>query len=180
MIILGLLLWSIAAWGQRGEFLSVDQFRSEFSAQESPAWHTLWLKTAQREAVESILGRRFPALRLRYLGEGQRTAWVLEEVGKEMPITFGVIVNGGAIERAAVLVYRESRGGEVRHDFFTRQFAGAELQQKGSQWQLSQHIDGITGATLSVRAMKRVAMTAIYLHGQTPFAADQVALSRVP
>ena len=61
-----------------------------------------------------------------------------------------------------ILTYRESRGYEVRHDFFTRQFKGAAL--KGDK--LTNRIDGISGATLSVWAVTNVSEWALYLHEQ--------------
>ena len=52
------------------------------------------------------------------------------------------------------MTFRETRGDEVRHNFFTKQFDGVELTAKNG---LTQHIDGITGATMSVRALTKVA-----------------------
>ena len=65
------------------------------------------------------------------------------------------------VERVKVLVYRESRGWEVRHDFFTTQFTGATLQ---ANERLDRPIDGISGATLSVRAVTRLTEIALLLH----------------
>ena len=67
------------------------------------------------------------------------------------------------IQQLTVLEYRESRGAEIRHDFFTRQFNHVGLTSK---LKLNQSIDGITGATMSVRSAKRVAAAALYLHEQ--------------
>ncbi len=77
------------------------------------------------------------------------------------PITTGLAVDDGAIERIRVLVYRESRGWEVRYDFFTAQFIGARLDGDA---RLDRRIDGISGATLSVRALTNLARLALYLH----------------
>jgi Na+-translocating ferredoxin:NAD+ oxidoreductase RnfG subunit len=59
-----------------------------------------------------------------------------------------------------VLVFRESRGWEVRHDFFTDQFKLAKLKDEN---QLDKHIDNISGATLSVRAVRKLAQIALLL-----------------
>ena len=67
----------------------------------------------------------------------------------------------GELKTISVLVYRESRGDEVRHAFFTDQFKNAILTE---QYQLDKHIDGITGATLSVRALTKISRVALYLH----------------
>ena len=50
---------------------------------------------------------------MRYWQSGSRTAWVLDEIGKEQPITTGIIVENGKILSVDVLAYRESRGAEV-------------------------------------------------------------------
>ena len=80
-----------------------------------------------------------------------------------MPITIGVVVAEGKIEQVKILAYRESRGGEVRYPAYTRQYLGASLTNKNN---LDQSIDGITGATLSVWAVNKVAALALYYHGQ--------------
>jgi len=84
---------------------------------------------------------------------------VLEEIGKEEPITAGFVVEGGRIKQARVLVYRESRGGEIRYPVFLKQYDGAALT---ADHYLDRSIDGISGATLSVRAMERMARLALY------------------
>ena len=89
-------------------------------------------------------------------------------MGKERPITTAVVVeheNGiSSIREVKVLAYRESRGWEIKQGFFTRQFNGAVLQGKPSgKRRLSKQIDGISGATLSVRALKKVAQIALIL-----------------
>jgi uncharacterized protein with FMN-binding domain len=100
---------------------------------------------------------------MRYWTRDHRSAWILEEIGKEQPITTGIVVQGGRIERIKVLIFRESPGWEVRHDFFTEQFKAAGLTEKHG---LDRHIDGISGATLSVRALTRLARLALFLDHQ--------------
>jgi hypothetical protein len=109
------------------------------------------------EIMEHDLG----VLRLKYWEKAGRTAWILEEIGKERPITAGIVVNDSKIESINVLVFRESRGWEVRYPFFTDQFSDATLKEDK---QLDRHIDGISGATLSVNAMKKMARLALLLH----------------
>lgn len=106
---------------------------------------------------------------MRYWGEKHRTAWILEEIGKERPITVGLVIDNGRLETVKVLVFRESRGWEVRYPFFTDQFNGARLTNEHG---LDRSIDGISGATLSVRALKKLARLALFLHNQTPMAND--------
>ncbi len=125
-----------------------------------PAPSILWLTPEVRRRVEAVLGHRFAGLRLRYWRKGGRSAWILNEIGKEEPITAGFVVEGGRIVRASVLVYRESRGYEIRYPQFRGQFEGAELD---TDMRLDRRIDGIAGATLSVNAMIRMARTALLL-----------------
>ena len=96
----------------------------------------------------------------------------MEEIGKERPITIGVVVVDDTIQSVSVLAFLESRGWEVRYPFFTDQFSGARLDETQ---QLSSHIDGITGATLSVRAVTNVARLALYLAEQTGVSHNQAA-----
>ncbi len=72
----------------------------------------------------------------------------------------GVVVNGGRLERLRVLVFRESRGGEVHRAAFVRQYQQAALDEKS---RLDRNIDGITGATMSVSAVNRQARLALLL-----------------
>lgn len=121
----------------------------------------IWLSKTLQDSIREIMGHPYPSLRIRYWQNNHKTAWILDEVGKKRPITTGIVINTNKIERLKVLVYRESRGNEIRHPFFTDQFMQIGLQ---SDLELDRHIDGITGATLSVRAMKKLARVALYLH----------------
>lgn len=80
-------------------------------------------------------------------------AIVTEEIGRFHAITFLVGVSAeGRVRRVDVLIYRESRGGEVRHRRFLRQFEGKGVRDP---IRLNRDLLNITGATLSVRAMSR-------------------------
>jgi hypothetical protein len=97
---------------------------------------------------------------------GRRAGWIFEEIGKELPITVAVVIEERKIIDLTVLEFRESRGGEVVYPFFTGQFNSVKLKT-GKTYSLDKSIDGITGATLSVRALKKVATLALYCHQQT-------------
>lgn len=120
----------------------------------------LWLTDEVKRGASEVLGRDLKGLRLRYWRQENRTAWILEEIGKTKPITTGIAISDGAIERLQVLVYRESHGWEVRYPFFTDQFKGLTLDADA---RLSEQIDGISGATLSVRALEKLARLALCL-----------------
>jgi len=156
-----LLMAACSAVGE--EYLGREAFLSQAFGDQQPGMHTLWLTEETRTAAKAALGWAPAALRLRYWQEGERTAWILEDIGKDKPITLGVVVVAARIERVEVLAFRESRGWEIRYPFFTSQFAGLTLAADGY---LSKSVDGITGATLSVRAVERVARLALWLDAQ--------------
>ena len=143
-------------------YLAPEAFLTEAFG-TTPAPSMLWITAEIQPEVEKILGHPPPRLRQRYWKDGAKTAWILEEIGKEEFITAGFIVANDRIEKARVLVYRESRGMEVRYPAFLKQFEGTQLAEK---LRLSKRIDGIAGATLSVWAMERMARTALYFHHQ--------------
>jgi hypothetical protein len=80
-------------------------------------------------------------------------AVIVEEIGKHRPITFVVGVgNDRKIKDAALMVYREAYGGEVRDRRFLQQYKGKELKDPLLPYR---DIQNISGATLSVEAIGR-------------------------
>ncbi|MCK5394389.1 MAG: FMN-binding protein [Gammaproteobacteria bacterium] len=126
-----------------------------------PKADVLWLDKDLKKQIVEILDHKYKGLRVRYWQRDKKTAWVLEEIGKEKLITTGIVINNGQIELVKVLVFRESRGWEIRHDFFTDQFKQAKLKD---DHQLDRTIDNISGATLSVRAVRKLAQIALLLN----------------
>jgi hypothetical protein len=159
-----MLSWSVAAWSREEVYQTPEQFLQETFAGTVPEPEVIWLTDALRPQIETIMGHALPQLRLRYWPQNRRTAWILEEISKEKPITVGLVVDEGRLERVRVLVFRESRGWEVRYPFFTDQFTGSRLT---ADQRLDRDIDGISGATLSVRALTKLARLALLLHSQT-------------
>lgn len=151
-------------YAQKTQSITADDYKTPYFGVDAP-WKTLWVDKGLRENIEAIVGRSFIPFRIRYWGEGHRTGWVFEEIGKELPITVGVVVEDGHIVNLTVLEYRESRGGEVVYPFFTDQFTEVKLK-RDKPYALNKTIDGITGATLSVRALKKMATLALYCHQQ--------------
>jgi len=128
---------------------------------EPPKAQVLWLKRDLQSGIQKIMDHRLNAVRLRYWRSGERSAWILEEIGKEQPITAGFVVDKNRIMAASVLTYRESRGWEIKYPAFRNQFIGAMLEPNTY---LDRNIDGISGATMSVTAMMKMARLALYLH----------------
>ena len=155
-----LLLLPLAAQAQDiGQYLTQEQFLLETFAGQAPKMQVLWITKDITPKVENILGHAPSQLRQRYWSLGDKTAWILDEIGKEEPITAGFVISAGKISQVRIMTYRESRGGEVRYPAFLNQFQGASLQENTL---LNHNIDGISGATLSVNAMGRMARLALY------------------
>jgi hypothetical protein len=154
-----LVTLALIATAVRGE---VYQEPAAFLAEvfgTAPAPKVLWLTKDLQVEAAAILGHPPAQLRQRYWSQGGKSVWILEETGKEEPITAGFVVEDGRIDHVRVLVYRESRGQEVRQSSFLNQFREAKLA-KGDR--LDRDIDGIVGATLSVGAMERMARLALF------------------
>lgn len=152
------------------EYLSQAEFLRQAFGEVTPTTQTLWLTNEHKQAGASILGHPYNGMRLRYwqsadAANHDRRAWIVEEIGKERPITIGVITQGQTVADVVILAFRESRGWEVRNRFFTEQFANASIN---AGHDLSHHVDGITGATLSVRAVTNSVRWVLYLNQQTP------------
>lgn len=117
----------------------------------------------RKKQIAKILTHAPSSIRTRYwrnnIQDGP-TAFILEEIGKVQPITVGLVTEKSKIKSIEVLIYRESHGSEVRHSFFRKQFLGTELKKNNK---LNKKIDGISGATLSVNALKRLAALALFL-----------------
>ena len=143
---------------------TIHQQPTDFLEEYLPgcAQKALWLKADQKSDIERLVEHPFPGVRARYCLKDGKTAWILDEIGKTEPITSGIIVDQGKVERVRVLVFRESRGGEVHRSAFTRQYENAALDDER---RLDRRIDGITGATLSVWALNRQVKLALYLDG---------------
>jgi len=70
-------------------------------------------------------------------------------IGKSLPITFMTVLNtDGTVRDVEIMVYREPQGWEVRYKSFRSQFYGKDTSSNSNE------ILSISGATLSVRAIK--------------------------
>jgi ACT domain-containing protein len=164
LILIFILIFQFALSAQAEEtYLTSEQFIKQAFHGELPKVKSVWLSAQDKKIMANIMSRKFNLLRVRYWQMSNETVWVLDEIGKEKPITIGIHIKNNQITRLKVLAYRESRGDEVRHDFFTEQFNHVELTKENM---LNQHIDGITGATMSVRALTKVARLALWLNNK--------------
>jgi Na+-translocating ferredoxin:NAD+ oxidoreductase RnfG subunit len=88
-------------------------------------------------------------------------AAIVEEIGKHRPITFIVGVGSDRkIKDAALMVYREAYGGEVKDRRFLQQYKGKQLKDPLLPYR---DIQNISGATMSVEAIGRGSKKALAL-----------------
>ena len=138
-----------------------EAFLAEAFGAAVPPPQMLELDDAKQAQISAALGRRYPQARLRYWRANGRSAWILDDKGKEgyQLTTAGFVVKERAIDFARVLIYRESRGEQVAEPSFLKQLAG--VHAAGAE--LDRKVDNISGATLSVKMMQRMARTALTL-----------------
>ncbi len=144
----------------KGVYQTPEEFL-KLTFNTSPDSERVILKGDLADNVKKILGHRYKKIRVPYWQKECRTAWILEEIGKEHYITTGFVVNSQGLEKVKVLIFRETRGWEVKHDFFGEQFINAKLTEKHK---LDKHIDNISGATMSVNAVTNISRMALLLH----------------
>ena len=70
-----------------------------------------------------------------------------------MPITFlQIVTDKGVINHTEVIKYREAYGGEVGNKGWLQQFL---YRNNNSSYNIGKDINGISGATISVKSMSR-------------------------
>lgn len=161
--ILLITLISFASSAYAEEFQSTENFLTQAFAGSPPKPKVLWLKKDLKNVAAKILQHNPGFLRTRYWQTAEQSVWIINELGKTKPITVAVVIKENKIELLKVLAFRESRGWEVKHNFFTDQFKQNSLNE---DLRLSSAIDGISGATLSVRALTKVAQLALFFNSQ--------------
>ena len=126
----------------------------------------LTLTPEQKRAIEERIGWHFPENRFEcHIGEtdGQTDGWAIIQhtIGKHKPMTYIVGVDSeGEVMSVEVLVYRESRGSEVRTKRFNYQYEGKTLSDP---IRINRDIINISGATMSVRSMSAGVKRALVL-----------------
>jgi len=125
------------------------------------------LSGEQLEAAQQMAGKGFRERDYRFwIGRGQGHkilgyALKLNVIGKERPITFLIGIGpSGDVVGLEVLIYRESRGSEVRFERFTNQFKD---KTTADPLRLGRDILPISGATLSSRAASYAVRKALAL-----------------
>ncbi len=124
------------------------------------------LTEVQRRKLEESSGLHFLESSYTFFAGTQQGkvagyALVLDEIGKSEPTTFMVGMSpDGKVTQVAVMVFRESRGWEVKEKRFLRQFRGKTV---ADPIRVNQDILNFTGATLSSKALARGVKRALLL-----------------
>ncbi len=158
--ILVLLVTNITSYAARNANQQPATFINAVFNHHPPKAKAIWLNKTLKQQIADILQHPYHGFRIHYWQQQGKTLWILDEIGKEKPITIGIIIQRHKITRLRVLAFRESRGWEVRQRFFTSQFNQVALKK---DHQLDTPIDNISGATLSVRAITKLARVALLL-----------------
>lgn len=142
-------------------FQTPAAFLTEAFGATPPPPRVLMLDAAAQARIGVAFGRAYPQAQIRYWKADGRSAWILDDIGKVgyQLTTSGFVVKDGAIDFARVLIYRESRGEQIAEASWLKKISGARV----SGGSLNRTIDNISGATLSVKMMERMAATALLL-----------------
>jgi Na+-translocating ferredoxin:NAD+ oxidoreductase RnfG subunit len=114
------------------------------------------LSPEKKAQIEERIGWKFPEQSFEvYIGEtGTKVdgyALVQNTIGKHKPMTYLVGVDGrGQVSDVELLVFRESRGSEIRQKRFNAQYEGKTVNDPV---RINKDITNISGATMSVRSM---------------------------
>ena len=129
-----------------------------FPNSERVTFRTYTVDAPLKGRLGQRLGCRSAQLKDRYTifvattkGKIDGYAVIDDEMGQHMPITFATRLSSrGVVERLEIMVYRESRGDEVRDARFRRQFEGKTAQDP---LRLNRDVDAVSGATISSASM---------------------------
>lgn len=144
-------------------YLKAEDYISAALGKKQEKSKVIWITKDIKPDIRMILRKKIFPLRYRYNRDGNRTVWIVNVVGRTMPITAGITIDDGRIIDLTVLTYRESRGSEIRFPAYSNQFNDVKLNEK---LRLSKPINGISGATMSTNAMKKASRLALYLHNK--------------
>ena len=137
----------------------IQDFLSSQFDQTIPKPQRLWIDKDKQTEIKTNINPNKVKLSYRYWHLNNKIVWILDEIGKERDITTGIVIENNTIQKVEVLVYRESRGGQVQNPRFTQQYF-----QKNNKSNLTKEIDSISGATLSVIALNKQVNLALLLN----------------
>ena len=160
-------------WLTEEELGSIDVYLTEeqalkilFPKAEKIHVEELHVDPEQKTRIEERIGWKFPetvfrAFKAESHGKIDGYAILQETIGKHRPITYVVgITPEGKVFDVEILVYRESKGSEVRRKRFNAQYEGKTAQDP---IRINKDIINITGATMSVRSVSAGVKRALVL-----------------
>ena len=160
-------------WLTEEELGSIDVYLTEeqalkilFPRAQKIQSEELRLAPDQKTRIEERIGWKFPETTFRgFKAESHGTidgfAIIQETIGKHRPITYIVgITPGGRVFDVEILVYRESKGSEVRRKRFNAQYEGKTAEDP---IRINKDIINVTGATMSVRSVSAGVKRALVL-----------------
>ncbi len=138
-------------------YQTLDEALGEVFAGADSTWTETWTPNdVARAGLAAELGAPQPAGEIvfhRARRDGRDLGWAVttDEIGLHEPITMLVSVDAAReVGPVRVLVFRESRGGEVRRKRFLDQFLG---KTRADPLRITRDVDAVTGATYSSRAV---------------------------
>ena len=143
-----------------------DAARLMFPESEKIRYEVVTLTPDQKTLVEQRIKWRFPEEFFEcFIGEtgGKVDGWAIIQhtIGKHKPMSYMVGVDpDGEVINVEVLVYRESRGSEVRKKRFNYQYQGKDVHDP---IRINRDVINISGATMSVRSMSAGVKRALVL-----------------
>jgi Na+-translocating ferredoxin:NAD+ oxidoreductase RnfG subunit len=160
-------------WLTEEELGSIDVYLTEeqalkllFSQSQHVRAEELRLTPEQKVRIQERIGWKFPeetfhAFKAETNGKVDGYAVIQETIGKHRPITYLVgVTPDGKVSDIEILVYRESKGSEVRMKRFNSQYEGKTVLDPV---RINKDIINITGATMSVRSVSAGVKRALVL-----------------
>ena len=163
MIKLYIILFSILIFNNNAftkQTGSELDFLNKVFNNQIPKKERIIVKGEYKEKIKSIMGNKYKKRMFSYWRNNTEQVWILNSIGKYKPITAAFITDNCKVKSSHVLVYREQHGYEIKYPAFLLQFKETEMDKT---LKLNTKIDNISGATLSVNSMKRMARTALLL-----------------
>ncbi len=160
-------------WLTEEELGSIEVYLSEeqalkllFPKSQQVRPEELKLTPEQKARIQERIGWKFPeesfrAFKAESSGKVDGYAVLQETIGKHRPITYLVgVTPDGRVSDIEILVYRESKGSEVRMKRFNSQYEGKTTLDP---IRINKDIINITGATMSVRSVSAGVKRALVL-----------------
>lgn len=143
-------------------YMGIDQApRAVFPKASAFERRDITVTEEMSKKIKSLVGQAKPTIwessYITFIAKSEQDvigyAVICEEIGKHYPITFIVgVTPDRKVEDVAIMVYRESQGGEVRYKGFLKQFHNKSLKNSILPYK---DIVNVSGATLSTRALAR-------------------------